>query len=155
MPENYVLQQWQRLQSSALGRWLFSRIISFKAPYFASISARFLRLQPWYAEVSVRKRRRVCNHIGTVHAIAMVNACELAAGVMMEASLPSTLRWIPKGMQLDYVSKAEGSIRATAQCAPVMQTDAADVPVNCVVTDAKDKVVVNAVITMYVSPRKH
>lgn len=154
MVENYVLRQWQRLHKFAIGRWLFSHIIAFRAPYFASISARFLRLEPWLAEVYVQKHRAVCNHIGTVHAIAMANACELAAGVMMEASLPNTLRWIPKGMQIDYVAKAQGSIRAMAQCAPVDTVEQVDVPVNCVVTDAQGNIAVKAVITMYVSARK-
>ena len=79
---------WRRLESKPLGKALFSRIICFKAPYFATIGPRFEELRPGYARVSMRKRRRVTNHIGTVHAIAMCNLAELAAGTLTEISIP-------------------------------------------------------------------
>ena len=150
---NYVMQQWQRWRGHALGRWLFTRMIGFRAPYFHSIHARFELLEAWQARVHVPHRRSVTNHIGTVHAIAMTNACELAAGVMMEASLPAALRWIPKAMQVQYLLKADGGIRAQAHCHPVSQMGSGDVEVYCEVRDAREQLVMKAVITMYVSPR--
>jgi hypothetical protein len=39
-------------------------------------------------EVRIRDRRRVHNHIGTVHAIALCNLAELSAGVMTDATIP-------------------------------------------------------------------
>ena len=41
--------------------------------------------------MSLRKRRAVLNHIGTVHAIAMANLCELACGMLMEVTIPTTM----------------------------------------------------------------
>ncbi len=151
---SYVLKQWQRLGGSAWGRWLFTRIICFRAPYFASIAPRFEKLAPWQAQVFVKKRRRVTNHINTVHAIAMANACELAAGVLMEASLPADLRWIPRGMNIEYQRKASGSIRVNAECDPVAPGTTTDAQVRCVVRDDNNEIVVQATIAMYCSPKK-
>ena len=75
----------------------FSAMIGQVAPYFASIAPQFVELRPGYAEVTFPKRREVLNHIGTVHAIALCNAAELAAGTMTDVSIPKGRRWIPRG----------------------------------------------------------
>jgi acyl-coenzyme A thioesterase PaaI-like protein len=96
----------------------------------------------------------VQNHIGTVHAIAMANLCELAAGMLMEVTIPTTMRWIPRGMTIEYLRKAETSVAATARLDKSEWTQAEDVAVPVSVTDAKGTEVVRAVIAMYVSERK-
>lgn len=65
----------------------------------------FEDLKPGYCAVSIKKHRAVLNHLGTVHAIAMCNMAELAGGTMTDATVPKTHRWIPKGMQVEYVKK--------------------------------------------------
>ncbi len=149
-----VLSIWQKCDKSALGRWLFSYSVCRKAPYFASIKPRFEMLEPWRARVSMRKRRAVENHIGTVHAIAMCNLCELAAGTMTEASLPDTMRWLPKGMSVAYLKRAESDVTAHASMPVVTAGPPRDVPVEVDVKDAAGNIVCSALITMYVSPRK-
>lgn len=141
-----------RLAALPMGRWLFSRLICLRAPYFASISPRFLDLRPGRAEVAMRKRRRVQNHIGTVHALAMGNLCEIAAGLVMEATLPATMRWIPRGMNIEYLRKAGTDVVATAELPERGWGEAGDVPVTVSVTDVAGQEVVRAVISMYVSP---
>ena len=54
------------------------------------------------------------NHIGTVHAIALCNLAELSAGVMTDATIPASMRWIPKGMTVEYLKKATGTMRGVA-----------------------------------------
>ncbi len=151
---SYVLRQWQRLGSNAVGRWLFTRMICFRAPYFSSIKPRFEQLAPWQASVFVKKRRAVTNHIGTIHAIAMANACEMAAGVMMEASVPHDMRWIPRGMTIHYQRKASGAIRVKAHAEAVVPGSTGDCIVHCEVRDDNNDIVVQADIAMYVSPKK-
>lgn len=149
-----VLKMWRRLSSNAAGRWLFARTICRRAPYFGTISPRIHELAPGFCRVSMRKRRRVENHIGTVHALAMGNLCELAAGVLMEATTPHDMRWIPKGMQIDYLAKAPTDISAEARIEAVRWTEAQDVIVPVSVTDTDGNEVVRADITMYVSPKR-
>jgi acyl-coenzyme A thioesterase PaaI-like protein len=157
---NAALAAWTRCRRLPLGRWLFSWLVCRRAPYFASIAPRFEELRPGRCETRLAKRRAVTNHIGTVHAIAMCNLAELAAGTMMEATLPATHRWIPKGMTVEYLKKAATDLRAVAALDPLPDFDGPDfvqardvvVPVN--VTDAAEAVVFRAAITMHISPRR-
>ena len=149
-----VLRAWRTLEKKPLGKLFFSRFVCFKAPYFGSIDPRFEELRPNYARVAMRKRRAVTNHIGTVHAIAMCNLAELAAGTMTEVSIPASMRWLPKGMQVEYVRRAESDVKAVAQCAPVEEGEARDVPVAVEISDRGGEVVCRATITMWVAPRK-
>ncbi|ELW79396.1 thioesterase superfamily enzyme [Acinetobacter sp. 766875] len=112
-----TLELWNKVSAFPKGKWTFSRMLCLKAPYFGSISPLFIELKPNYCEISIKKKRSVLNHIGTVHAIAMCNMAELAGGTMTEVTVPSTHRWIPKGMTVEYLKKAETDLIAVA--APV------------------------------------
>ena len=150
-----VLDLYNRFADLPLGKRLFTRAVTFRAPYFKTIGPLVEELKPGHCVVSIRKRRRVHNHIGTVHAIAMANMCELAAGLMTDVSIPQSMRWIPKGMTIEYRGKATTDLKATATgSAPTDASAAADMSVDVDVVDERGEVVVHAVITMYVSPRK-
>jgi len=60
-----ALRHFERMSKWPAGRWLFARLICFRAPYFASIRPRFVELRPGLCQVTMRKRRAVQNHIGT------------------------------------------------------------------------------------------
>lgn len=149
-----TLSLYRRLGGSAPGRWLFSKLVGFKAPYFRSIDGRIVELAPGRCVARLKHRWRVQNHIGTVHAIACCNLAELAAGLATEAAMTPKIRWIPKGMTVSYRRKAVGTLTATAQVPPLDETVAADVVVPVAITDPDGETVVTADITMYVSPRK-
>jgi acyl-coenzyme A thioesterase PaaI-like protein len=150
-----TLELWQRLSSMPAGKWIFARLVCSKAPYFGSIRPRFEELRPDYAEVRVSKRRSILNHLGTVHAIAMCNMAELAAGTMTEVTVPPTHRWIPKGMAVEYLKKATTDLVAIAT--PESSADwsvAGEYIVKVIVRDKQAEPVFQALITMWVSPRK-
>ena len=125
-----------------------------KAPYFASIRPRFEELRAGYARVSMKKRRALENHIGTVHAIAMCNLAELAAGTMTEISIPASMRWLPKGMTVEYLKKSTGGVRAEATLPEVGEGPGRDVPALVEIKDDAGELVCRATITMWVSPKK-
>ncbi len=138
-----------------LGKQLFSRGLCLKAPYFSSISPLVTELAPGRCEVRIRKRRAVTNHLGTVHAIAMCNMAELAGGLMTDVTVPSTHLWIPKGMTVEYLKKAETDLLAVGR--PLGSPDfsqAGDYPVQVEVTNTAGEIVFRALITMWVSPKK-
>jgi acyl-coenzyme A thioesterase PaaI-like protein len=150
-----TLKAWQRLSGSKFGRWMFARTVCKRAPYFGTIKPRFHVLQPAQCRVEMRKRRGVENHIHTVHALAMGNLCELAAGMVTEVTIPTTMRWIPRGMTIEYLHTADSDVTATARLDKTEWAGTAEnigVPVS--VVDRNGREVVRAVITMYVSPRK-
>jgi acyl-coenzyme A thioesterase PaaI-like protein len=150
-----VLSLYRRITRWPAGHWLFSRAVCWKAPYFATIAPRFVSLEPGRCEVRIRDRRRVHNHLGTVHAIALCNLAELAAGVMTDATIPAGMRWIPKGMTVEYLKKAVGAMRGVATPdIPVVEADVGyELPVSVLVTDKAGEAVFRARIAMWVSPR--
>jgi len=147
-----ILPLYQRLQRWPLGGWIFSRLFAFKAPYFATIRPRITRLEPNFCELSFAKRRRVQNHIGTVHVIAICNGLEMAMGALAEASIPDHLRWIPRGMEVNYTAKATSDIRITAE-ANATDWQPGDLPVKVTAYRDDGTVVVQGTILLYVSEK--
>lgn len=135
------------------GLWLFSRMVCFKAPYFSSIRPRFLELEPGRAKAMLRKRRRVTNHLSTVHAIAMANLCEYVAGTLMEVSIPRDMRWIPKGMNIRYLGLAKTDVYAQCSIDDYNWREKQDVILNVTVHDTSGTQVAEADVPMYVSPK--
>lgn len=148
-----AVSAFQRLGSSALGRWFFSRLVCWRAPYFASIKPTVLRLERGVAIARLDQRRSVQNHIGTVHAIAVCNLVELVAGLGTDASLPVSMRWLPKGMTVSYARKATGRLTATATIPDVRVDESQDLIVVVDVRNAADETVVRAEVTMWVTPK--
>jgi acyl-coenzyme A thioesterase PaaI-like protein len=150
-----ALHLFRKLGHSGLGRWLYSRAICWRAPYFGSISPQVDLLEPGRCVVRIRQRRRLQNHIGTVHAIALCNMAEMAGGLATDATIPDSTRWIPKGMSVRYLKKATGVLTATALVPAVTDpTIAQDLHAIVEVRDRDGDVVFDADITMWVSPRK-
>lgn len=152
-PSNRLLQQYGKLAKLPFGKTLFSLAVCQQAPYFSTIAPRFETLEPGLVVVGMPKRRAVHNHIGTVHALAIGNLCELAAGTMLEASLPRTHRWIPKGMDIQYLAKAESDLVARCAWDQVVPATAEVIPVVVSVTDRAGTEVSRATIRMWVSPK--
>src|SRR6478609_9101984 len=118
-------QMWKRLAGRPGGTRLFSTAAMVRVPYFASIVPHVVRMEPGFAEVTVLKWFFVYNHLHTVHAIASCNAAEIAMGMLMEATVPTSHRWIPKAMTVQYLEKAtrhcgpgRGWIRRTSRRSP-------------------------------------
>jgi acyl-coenzyme A thioesterase PaaI-like protein len=150
--DNFVLSMWNRLSKVPGGRRVFAAAVARKAPYFKTISPEVLELRRDYAKLRLKKRRAVENHIGTVHVIAICNLLEMAMGVCAEASVPKHLRWIPKGMTLEYTAKAGTDITGTAEY-PEGGWKPGDLDVKVTATDATGVVVVRGVIRLWISER--
>lgn len=138
-----------------VGRTLFSIAFSQKAPYFATVRPRFVELRPNRAALTIRKRRGVTNHIGTVHAIALCNGLEAAMGALAEVTIPADKRWIPKGMDVSYTAKADSDITCIAETDPEQWTsDDPDLHVRVRGEKTDGTVVVEGVIRLWVTPKR-
>lgn len=151
-----TLRRWHSLAGKPLGKRAFSWGVSLTAPYFRTVRPHVAELRPGYCEVHAANRWRVRNHIGTFHAIAACNLAEIATGLLAEASVDATHRWIPVGMSVEYLAKARTDLRAIAELNPLPACDDRprewEVPVR--ILDTAGTVVVSARITVRVSPRE-
>ena len=148
-------RMWKRLAERPGGSRLFSVAAMVRVPYFASIVPHVVGMEPGFAEVEVPKWFFLYNHLRTVHAIASCNAAEMAMGMLMEATVPTTHRWIPKAMNVQYLEKATTSLRAQARLDPPdfdAITDGTEVVVPVSVRDRNGVEVVHADITCWVTP---
>ena len=154
-----VLDLWQKASRLPQGKRIFSIAFARKAPYFATIRPRFVEIRPNNAELVIPKRRRVHNHIGTLHAIPLCNGLEAAMGALAEATIPSDKRWIPKGMEVAYTAKADSDVTCIAETDPEQWTDDAltpsggNLPVRVRGVRADGEVVIEGVIRLWVTPR--
>ncbi len=150
-------RMWKRLAGRPGGTRLFSTAAMVRVPYFASIAPHVVRMEPGLAEVTVPKWFFVYNHLHTVHAIASCNAAEIAMGMLMEATVPTSHRWIPKAMTVQYLEKATTSLRATARLDPPdfsAITEGTELLIPVSVTDRNGVEVVHAEITTWVTPAR-
>mmetsp|Transcript_16393 Transcript_16393/g.30457 ORF Transcript_16393/g.30457 Transcript_16393/m.30457 type:complete len:164 (+) Transcript_16393:283-774(+) len=145
-----------------LGKRVFSLLFCYKAPYFWTIRPLVTQLEPGKVQVEMPHRIMSSNHIGTQHAIACCNLVEMAMGCVVEATIPSDLRWIPRGMQVEYLAKATGTLTATStmgaknhpQSAFDLQEYPGNISVPVSVTDKDGVEVVKANIELYISRKK-
>ena len=135
---------------NSVGPQAFSKMACQMAPYFTTINPLISALRPGHATVEVPFSREITNHLGTVHAIAMCNAAELAAGTMTDVSIPAGARWIPKGMTVEYLAKAKTDVTAVADGEAVDWQTEGDKIVPVDIHDADGKKVFTARITMNV-----
>lgn len=149
-----VLGLWKRIGGSEFGRWLVSRIVCLKAPYFSTIKPRFTMIEPGRVELAFKKRRAVQNHLKSVHAIAMCNAAELVGGICLDVSLHRELRWIPVGMEVKYLKIARTDLTAVCRVGEFDWETPQDVVMPVGLFDRNGDEVFHADITMRLSSRK-
>lgn len=155
-PATATYRSWQRLPGNWVGSALFSLGMCVRVPYFATVLPRVTMLEPGRCEVRAPKWWGVHNHLGTFHAIAACNLAEAAMGMLAEATVPATHRWIPKSMHTRYLAKATTGLHAVATLPALPDfaalTEGTDLVVSVAVRDKAGVEVVHADITVWVTP---
>jgi len=85
------------------------------APYSGSISPRIVSLQAGRSVVAIRDRHKLRNHLGSIHAIALINLGEFSSGLALFTLMPPTHRGIITAISMRYLKKARGEIQARCQ----------------------------------------
>lgn len=145
---------WDRLHRLPGGKRLFSRFVGAMAPYTDTIRADIELLERGRAEVSMRDRPRLRNHLRSVHAIALVNLAELTGNAALSYALPDDARFIVAGLSIEYLKKARGTIRAVCECPVPDSNERREYQIPVSLRDATGAEVARATIRSLVGPKK-
>ncbi|MBC7595514.1 MAG: DUF4442 domain-containing protein [Kineosporiaceae bacterium] len=93
------------------------------------------------------------NRIGTIHAIAACNGLEAAMGLLAEATCPADMRWLPEGIEVEYLAKSARELICTAQSTEADWANGPDVPVAVKAVLADGTVTVEGTIHLWVTQK--
>ncbi len=150
---NPVRKLWDRLSPLPAGKLLFSLALGRMAPYTGSMGARVTELRPGYAKVQLRDRRRVRNHLNSIHAIALANLGEVSSGIAVMYALPDEARGILTGLSVDYLKKARGTLTAECACGLPDWSQRAEHELESVIRDESGDIVARVRPRWLIGPR--
>jgi acyl-coenzyme A thioesterase PaaI-like protein len=149
-----MLTRWNSLKSKPFGKILFSYLAGKFVPYTGSIDARVNVLEPGYAEITMKERRKLQNHLNSIHAIALANLAEYAGNLALLAGLPDDARFIVKSFEIEYVKKARGVITAKSKPGIIESSEEKAYQVEVNLYDESGDVVTICQLQTLVGPKK-
>jgi len=151
-PIAHLQQLWLRLEPLPGGPWLFSRILGWVIPYTGTIGANIKTLKPGYARIQMQDRRKVRNHLHSVHALALANLGEVTSGLAMLGALSADTRGIPTLLSTEYYKKARGLLVAESHCSPPTVTEDTDFEVYADIIDTEGDKVARTTVNWRLGP---
>ena len=135
---------WRRLSGLPGGKTLFSLVVGWMTPYSGTLGARVAELEPGWCRVTLRDRRRVRNHLASVHAMALANLAEMASGLAVLVGLPPGVQGIVTGFSITYKKKARGLLTAECRVSGLNVTAEQEYEAPVAITDSQGEVVARA-----------
>lgn len=106
---------WQQLKKLPGGAYLYGRVLSQAIPYSGTVSPQIIEVVDGKVRVALKEKRKLKNHLNSIHAMALANLAELATGMVVNFSLTDKHRAILTEFNIKYLKKARGVIEATAE----------------------------------------
>jgi len=124
----------------SLRGFAITRLFTSQVRFAGTGAVQFLELEEGRAVLQMKNVRKVQNHIRTIHATAMALLAETATGAVLGMTLPDSKIPLLKTLHIDYVRRAQGTLRAEATLpaelrARVLAEDKGDFAVPVRVTD--------------------
>jgi uncharacterized protein (TIGR00369 family) len=151
-PTAVLARWWHKLSPLPGGKTLFSIFLGRLAPYTGTMGARVQELRPGYSRWELRDRRRVRNHLNSIHAIALANLAEVASGTAMLMTIPPGVRAIVTALSIEYVKKARGRLVAECRCEVPPVSEEREQLVETEVRDEAGDVVARATVRWRLAP---
>ena len=149
-----IRKLWKRWATKPGGRWLFSRAVGRVVPYTGSIRADVRQLREGHAVIEMRDRRRLRNHLGSHHAIALANLAEFTTGLPLAYAVQPEGRAILVSLHVDYLKKARGTITGIVDFTPPDAGADTDIEIPVELTDRDGVVVARARARWRVGPAR-
>ena len=105
---------WGFLQKFPKGNSLFSMLAGLYVPYTGSISPTVMTLEDGHVIVKLRDKRKVRNHLKSIHALALANLGEFTTGLTLITMLEQNSNAILRNLNIEYLKKARGTLIAEA-----------------------------------------
>lgn len=127
--------------------------------FAGTAGTRVEKLTPNECIIVLRNKKKVQNHIGSVHAAAMGLLAESATGFMTGMTVPDDRIVVIRSMKLEYLKRASGDMKAVAsfsdeQVQYIKDTPKGDIEVPVVITDANGTETVKATMIWAWTPKK-
>ncbi len=119
---------------------VLSYAIGRVVPLVGTAGIRFEEMTSKKVVVSIKNRRKARNHIGQIHAAAMVLLAETATGMVVGMNIPDDKIPLIKSLKTDFVRRSQGAMRAEAwleeeQIQQILTEEKGEVLVKVKVTD--------------------
>ncbi|TWU60808.1 hypothetical protein Poly51_10890 [Rubripirellula tenax] len=149
-----LLGYWNVLETKPGGKFLFSLAVGRFVRYSGSIGARVEELRPGYVRLTLKDRKKVRNHLRSVHAIAIANLGELTTGLAVVSGLPPNTRCILRRMEASYDKKARGLLTSTCRCDITSPSENAEHTIQAEIRDESGDIVSVVSALWVIGPEK-
>ena len=139
--------------------WAVSTVIGRIVRFAGTANTRIEKLTPTECIVVIRNKKKVQNHIGSVHAAAMALMAESATGLMTGLSVPDSRILVIRTLELEYKRRATGDMKAVAsfsdeQVAYIQDTEKGEIQVPIKITDSTGEETATARMIWAWTPKK-
>lgn len=143
-PTEFLFSAWRTLSPIPGGKAVFSILLGVLVPYSGTLHARVTELSEGVSNVTLRQRWRILNHLGSIHAMALANVCELSSGLALLSRLGAHRRGILTGFKVSYLKKARGTLHVRSDARPITLPEEGEVEVCATGYDSTGDIVVRA-----------
>jgi acyl-coenzyme A thioesterase PaaI-like protein len=145
-------------KSPALARFIAIHFLSFLSPFNAHLGSRLIEWTNQDCKIFLKRRKRVRNHVATIHAGALFTLGETCAGLVIIRNFPfEGFRPLMSEVHATYSKQARDDVTGEAHIPPekiaAMHADLArgEIPKVDVVTNIydKDRLLIASVMTVW------
>lgn len=94
--------------------FLFTQLFCSQVKYARTSRITIVDIEPQQVKLLIKNHRKVQNHIGGVHAIAVALLAESATGIVFGMNLPDTALPLLKSMTMHFQRRMQGDLTAVA-----------------------------------------
>ncbi|MEM1327460.1 MAG: DUF4442 domain-containing protein [Bacteroidota bacterium] len=139
---------------------MISQFLGSAVPYVGYSGVQFEQVGTHEVRAHIENEENVRNHIGQVHAAAMILLAETVTGIVVGMNIPDDKIPLIKTLNTRFIRRTEGRITASAtltdeQIEQIEMVEKGDVPVAVTVTDSTgEEVIVVEAVWAWILKRK-